>query len=214
MNLDNTFNMKSGMFTTCSGYWDNKTHSFHPADSTNVAACCARNCGNSVKYCQKFCYDNSGEGQMFHDPGMLSRCLDTCNDQRNACLDTCRLSSPYVGTRNNYIECAKGQGCIGTGPLALPTPECVGKNKDAIMTCCRKTCTPHKDLDCQKHCDFLQETSINPDKMGVPRVTKQTLREISGELRTHPDNTWAYVLGAVILSFILITGWLLLHRKK
>ncbi len=129
--------------------------------------CCSQGCVEPVKYCQEYCRTHSV------DP---VNCQQTCIDQKNICLDTCKLSSPQVGPRNDYVQCCFDQGCRGLGDI--PDPECVKKNKQTIFDCCRQSCIPTKDLDCQKHCEFMQNITIDPNAIGIPLVTQQVLNSV------------------------------------
>lgn len=204
------FNLRSGMFPTCSGYWDEQSGQFRRSDSTQLAKCCVDDCVAPVQYCKEFCRQQHGPGQPNDSPDLLRNCLETCNDEREACLATCRLSSPYVGLDNNYIQCANRFGCKGL--RELPDAKCVEENKDRIFQCCRDTCIPTRDLDCQAHCEFLQTITIDPTKIGIPKTSDQSLRAVSRKFKVYPDNTWFYILLAVVVSVAIIIVWLLRQR--
>jgi len=206
------FTLKTGMFVTCSGEWDEKTQQYKSADSTQIAKCCLDQCKAPVKFCRKYCYDNNKPGEEFNSPILMQRCLETCQDERNLCIDTCRLISPYAGGNNDYVQCATNFGCRGLNDL--PDPECVKKNKNAIFQCCRQTCIPTKNVDCQQHCEFLQKEIINPDDVGIPSLNNKTLRELNSKFKTYPDNTPTWILGAVILSIIVVVLWIFFSTRK
>lgn len=210
MNSDvlDTFNLKSGMFATCSGIWDEKTQKYKLADSTEMAICCTQNCIHPIKYCQQYCYNNID----VTDPKILSRCLGICNDMRQMCMDTCRVSSPYIGVDNNYILCANKYGCEGI--KELPNVDCVKKHKESIFECCRKSCIPNRDLDCQKHCEFLQKVTLDPRKIGIPKTSKNTLNMLASRFKIYPDNTWLYISIGIIISIIMIIFWINIRKQK
>jgi len=205
------FSMKTGMFATCSGVWDESTKKYRSSDSTEVVQCCNKKCIEPVKFCHDYC--NKEIAKL--GPKKLSSCLLTCNDQRNICLDTCSLSSPYMGVNNNYNLCAKAQGCEVSNELQnLQNIDCVRKHKDVIFDCCRRTCLPQKDLDCQKHCEFLQKVTLDPSKIGVPKVSQQKLKALSQSYKTYHENTSIYILVGVVISIIVIAIWLFWQKRK
>jgi hypothetical protein len=210
-NDENSFRLKTGMFTTCSGIWNETTRKYNVTESTDVVQCCSEQCIQPVKRCYKYCRENTASGQEFNAPNKLARCMEICDDKRNLCLDTCSLSSPYVGMSNNYLQCAGQYDCKGIGNL--PDKDCVGKHKDEIFECCRRTCIPAKDLDCQKHCEYIQSVIMNPGITDVPDK-RPALSTLKSRFKLYPDNTWAYILGGLALGIIVIIIWLFVTKRK
>lgn len=209
MNDNVSFVLKSGMFATCSGIWDDRLQQYRNATSTEIADCCSQQCIKPVKFCRKYCMDNLV--QEFDNKVLLDKCLKTCEDVRNICLGTCSLSSPHVGMNNNYFQCAYEFGCRGVGNY--PDRECVIKNKDEIFNCCRKTCLPTKDIDCQQHCEYIQSAIIDPEKTtGVP-LSQKTLNNLSNNFKMYPDDTWLYILVGISVSIILIFLWFFVTKR-
>ena len=211
-NDDNSFILKTGMFATCSGIWDKATQKYRVANSTEVLQCCSDKCIQSSKWCYKHCKEEiTTPGQKFNDPNKLDKCMERCDDKRNLCLDICKLSSPYVGMDNNYVQCTKQYGCTGVGNI--PDKDCVSKHKDEIFDCCRQTCIPAKDLDCQQHCEYSQSVTLNPSITGV--TDKQfTLSTIKSRFKLYPDNTLAYILGGLVSGIIVIIIWLFVTQRN
>lgn len=199
MSTANDFNLESSMFSTCSGKWDKKTKSFHPANATEIFKCCLENCQESLKFCHQYCEDNQGTGKKFYTPELLSRCLGSCDIQRKECLETCRLSAPNVGTNNSYILCANEYGCEGID--GVPIPECARKKKEQLFRCCRDKCTQLSNLDCNSHCKFLESIALNRHTIGLPKIGRQTLSELVNDFPPpRSDCTKIYVIAAVIGS--------------
>ncbi len=211
MKDDSSFVLKSGMFATCSGTWDEKSQTYRDSDSTEVMKCCVANCIKPVKFCYKYCHDNHGPGQEFDSPIKLDRCMETCGDERDMCLDTCSLSSPHVGMKNNYLQCAL-QHCEG-GIGNYPSKECIEKHKDKLFECCRRSCIPTHNLDCQKHCEYIQSIMVRTDTTGVPQQIP-TLNTLTSKFKSYSDHTHLYIIGGVILSMVVIIAWLIISRKN
>lgn len=205
-----SFALKTGMSVTCSGIWNSKSQKYESSDSTQIAKCCLDECKHSINFCRKYCHDNNKHGQEFESPILMKSCLNKCEAKRESCIDTCRLITPYVGVNNNYIQCANKFGCRGLNDL--PDPECVKKNKESIFKCCRHTCIPMKDLDCQSHCEFLQSVTIDADKVGIPKLNKHTLRKLKRKYKIYKDSSQIWIFGSVVLSAIVIGIWIFFNN--
>lgn len=206
--MSNNDNLNTGMFATCSKVWNKTTQKYDASDSTDVFKCCSKQCIKPVKWCYDYCNKNI---ILDGDFSILGRCMETCDHEKNLCLDTCKLSSPYVGMGNNYYECSKKYDCIGIGNL--PDKNCVKKYKDDIFECCRRTCIPTQDLDCQKHCEYIQSISLNPSIDGIPDK-RPALSTLKSRIKKYPNNTWIYILGGLVFGIIVIIIWLLVYKRK
>lgn len=196
------------MFTTCAGVWDKDTQIWNDVDVTDVAKCCTKECMNQVATCYDYCNEHKGAYQTYNTPMLLYRCMKTCEDQRNICLDTCSLSSKHVGRNNNYIDCANMKGCTGLG---IPNVECLLKNKQDIFNCCTMSCIPSEYLDCEKNCKYLESVYLNPlQELEFPVDSRAIIS-------TYTKNEFkqSYILfgfiGILIFSVIII--FLCLKRK-
>lgn len=199
---DSFFNLTTGMFPTCAGYWDEKTQRYMPADNTQIAKCCIENCKNSLTFCHDYCIENEGIGKKYYNPTLFSRCLTSCNYHRDFCFQTCRLTSSNVGINNDYLKCAAKYGCEGKN--GIDDPDCVRKHKDEIYKCCRNNCVPTRYVDCDENCKFLEQVTINPRKLGIPKLSSETLHELVTDFPSPQEQcTWVYVVGAVIVSFLI-----------
>lgn len=200
-NKDNFFDLESGMFTTCSKIWDKEKRKYSIADSTDIHQCCSKQCIKPFELCYKYCNQNTAPGQEFNSPYMLDRCIDTCIERKKLCLDVCVLSSNYVSMDNNYFKCSENYDCLGIGNL--PDKDCVNKHKDEIFKCCRKSCIPTKDLNCQKYCEYMQNSVLNPKTSNtVPK--NENLHQIKSRFKIYPDNTLNYIMGGVVSGIIFI----------
>jgi len=191
------FDLRSGMFATCSGYWDEK-NKFHLLDSTEMAECCFKGCAEPVKYCLQYCKTHNK-----NDPLLTNKCFQMCNDQKNICFDTCKLNSSNDST-NYYMQCCYDHGCKSLDDT--PDADCVRKNKEKIFECCRHNCIPTRNLDCQKHCEFLQDITLNPENREFPSVQNLDSEFIPFRIT---KNIWIYIIAGLLLSFLVI---LFLHK--
>lgn len=150
---------RSGMFPICSGYWD-ENDMFHPSTVTELTKCCINNCSDRLKYCNNLCtkYKKNSE---YYD-----RCKFTCYIQNRDCIETCRLSSPYVYPENTYTKCATKYGC--KSEQDENNIKCINDKKQEIYNCCLDNCIPAHNLDCNENCTFLQDLTIDLDTSESP----------------------------------------------
>jgi hypothetical protein len=201
-------NLKPGMFTTCSLIWDEKQEKYRSATSTEVADCCVKNCVSNVEKCEKYTKTHLSK----LGPDILYRGLTTCHDLRGICLDTCKQSSDLVNTNNPYVKCAHKNGCPGV----FQDPKCIIKHKKKIFECCRKTCIPTKDLDCQQYCNFMESVSSDHSKIGkyfkVPSIPI-----LIKDYRHKKNNSWKYILissGIALFLIILVVLIRVIIQKR
>jgi hypothetical protein len=210
MNGDSTFVLKSGMFSTCSGVWDEKTKTYDKADVTDVSKCCIKQCIEPVNFCYNYCKDNAGLEKIFNSPEKLDRCFKTCSKQRFICLGTCSLNSHDV---DNYLKCSQELGCKG-GAGNYPSKDCIAKNRESIYQCCRKSCIPKHDLNCERNCKFFESIMLQTDDMaGIPLLQEESRSSITNTFKTYPDKTLVYILTGIFFSLIIILIWFLTKRK-
>jgi hypothetical protein len=190
---------RTSMFITCQNEWDEKTQTLHELDLTEMHHCCVEHCLKPVNFCYNYCKDHQGQKDKYNTPMLQYRCLQTCEDQRNMCLDTCSLiNTQYFGADNHYIKCSNESGCDSNDV------DCIINNKSSILNCCKEMCPP-KDVDCEKNCKYLETFYLNP-----PPSLIETKND---------DNYWnnTRITSVLILSFILIFLFILilkLSKKK
>lgn len=182
MNQDFSKKLKIGMLSPCSVVLhkdnNNNNKKLIYSDVTDLTKCCLKSCIEPVKFCHLNCSKIHSK-----NPEILKRCLLTCNNQRQLCIDNCRITTPDIGPDNLYINCSKKASCIGVNNF--PDIDCVKKNKLKIFNCCRDNCIPKHNLNCQKHCEFLQKVTIDPSTVGIPKFSDKLLENISE--KNHPD---------------------------
>ena len=198
--------LQDGMLTTCSLIWNKDKQDFEFTDSTQMAKCCIKSCVKPVE----FCYKNCGK---YKNRDNIERCFLTCNKQRQLCMDNCIINVPHVGKGNNYIKCATEKGCMGLNEF--PDIDCVKKNRSYIFKCCRKSCIPRKNLDCQKHCEFLEKVTINPSQLGIPRISTEKLQDmISEQIKDKNKNVKRKIKFPIYTLFIILCLLIILINMR
>ena len=185
------------MFITCQNEWDEKTQTLHELDLTEMHQCCVEHCLKPVNFCYNYCKDHQGPKDQYNTPMLQYRCLQTCEDQRNMCLDTCSLiNTKYFGSDNNYIRCCKESGCESNDV------DCIINNKSSIFNCCKEMCSS-KDVDCEKNCKYLENLYLNPPPSLI-------------QSEENNDNYWnnSRIASVLILIFILIFLFILIFKLK
>jgi hypothetical protein len=191
--------IKAGMFSPCSGTLDPITHKYKLTDITELYKCCSRKCLEPENFCLNFCYKNHGIDKEFDTPLKLARCLRTCSDMKKLCLETCSMSSDHTGPDNNFLKCAKNYGCYDG---YKPDRECLEKNKHDIFNCCRKTCIPLKNLNCQKHCEFNRDVLYKIDEFKESSNPTELKNLYNGNRRKKSDILFWIVIIIVIIIFL------------
>ena len=144
---DNNFYNNTGMFTSCKKYYDKDTDKMKDATTTEVFKCCLEKCKPPVEYCKKFCLTKTKE-----HVNPISTCLNKCLIHEKFCTENCKLSSEYtLPMKNLYKKCLQNI-CKNND-----YKECIKNNKDKIMKCCINNCTPEKNLNCGKFCNYFQD---------------------------------------------------------
>ena len=98
------YDLDSGPFGLCTGYWDKNNNIFRKFGSTDMYKCCLKSCIPNIEECYKLC-NNVNKGS-------VSRCNKICEDIEESCSDFCRLSSPgFWGMDSPIYEGIKKFGC-------------------------------------------------------------------------------------------------------
>lgn len=173
------------MFVTCQSEFDQKTNSWNESEMTDMHKCCIEHCLKPVKFCYNYCKDHQGPKDKYNTPMLKYRCLQTCEDQRNMCVDTCSLiNTRFFGEDNQYIKCSNESGCEDINT------DCIFNKKDDIFKCCRQTCVTSKDIDCEKYCKYLETFYLNPP----PSLIEPDIYNY--------DNSWSDSKISLFLAFV------------
>lgn len=147
-----SYSLRTSIFTTCGGTWDQESNSYKQADISAIAQCCLDQCSEPVQFCLEYCKNNSQPGGLYDTPDKIRTCEDTCTTYENLCNNICKLSSPQFTDQSTYLNCVEWNGCMNQN--GKPDQECLQANKDTIHKCCLHNCVPTQDIDCNKYCDF------------------------------------------------------------
>ena len=134
----------AGKFGLCRGVWDEEQKRFLPATETDTMWCCLNVCKTSADTCLQACMKNYGpdtENGNFKD---YSDCRNNCGLIILSCENNCALSGPDIWRGNSpIIDCVKDKGC---GSYPNYDTDCIKKNKDDLIRCCRKGCIPSSQI--------------------------------------------------------------------
>lgn len=214
MSLPNhKYNLRSGPFGLCSGYWDNNSHIFRRADQTEEGDCCLRTCKPFIDQCVKTCPRGSTDS-------IRKRCYLACNNMKEICESNCMLSSELWGANNPIFEGTSKYGC-GNGFEQSIDIDCVINNKDDIIKFCGKQCTPTSGIDCQEHCEYSYDMIINkgenplniiiPDDKGDDKGINKGVNK--GTQVVGKNNGVLYVLYVYLISVVLLGVYILISSQ-
>jgi|TARA_B110000114_G_scaffold124707_1_gene130699 hypothetical protein len=146
MNSNRYFYENPGIYTSCKTKYNKEKDKMVDSTITDVFDCCLKNCEPTVKFCKYYCHTNKNH---IHP---LKYCLNNCDIHNKFCKQTCELSSKYTLTNSNiYYKCTE-QYCDNMKDIK----KCINKNKDKLKKCCMTNCTPQKNLNCNKYCDYFE----------------------------------------------------------
>lgn len=199
--VNHRYNLRSGPFGLCSGYWDEKSQLFRRADETEQGDCCVKTCKPFVDACANMCPKAAPEYQ--------GLCYKTCDDIVTTCGDFCKLSSPVWGANNPILKGTKEKGC-GDGIYEPLNIECIKKNQNDIINICRHDCTTTSKLDCEQHCDYSY--GIISDKKADPLYFEKKIEDLKSmsikRTRDDGDNV-QYIVYALAIVGIVFGIWIL-----
>jgi hypothetical protein len=191
------YNLRSGPFGLCSGYWDADAHVFRRANKTEEGDCCLLTAKPLVDKCVELCAKA--------EPRYQKLCYESCTDIRETTKANCQLSSADWGTDNPIYKGTKASGC-GDSIYKLLDMECVRQNKYKILDVCRYECLPSDKLDCDQHCRYSYK--MISDEKNNPLYFKQSHKSL------HVKRTKGYhnnVLYGLAIAGILFGLWILVR---
>ena len=131
----------------CRGIWDENLQKFIDSNSLQVRKCCLDMCKNHIDYCFDTC------NQTYHDDfWQNTRCKDKCSQLEKGCKEGCMII--YSEGLKITNDCSENHGC------GYFDKECIEKNKDNIIDCCKNNCILNCDTNlCHDFYDnFLENT--------------------------------------------------------
>ena len=160
----NNVTLNPGMFSTCSVHFDKYKNSLDYTDITEISNCCNNKCSKPYKFCHEYCINNYGGNKEVENPELINRCIGRCKYNKNLCYNTCSIINTETDfyLYNNYVDCATKNNCIEYSSR-IQNKDCLRKNKEQILHCCRNSCIPTSMLDCDKQCEYLHRKVLNSD---------------------------------------------------
>lgn len=208
-----SYNLSSGPFGLCAGYWDEKDQIFRTATKTEEGECCINGCKPFVKECRELCKKSS-------TPDILETCYNTCDDVQKLCQDNCQLSSKLWGANNPIYKATKKFGC-GNGFETPVNKTCAIQHKDEILRDCAQNCITMPTLNCKEHCEYsfglISGEEKNP--LDIGKDTMITKKSIQNKLTLLNDNDtryncMLYVVYAFALSVIIFGLYIMFRVYK
>lgn len=202
------YSLRNGIYTTCSGRWIPESDSYRAATVSEIAECCLDECKKPVKFCIDYCKNNSGPNKVYDTQKKVDDCISTCQTYERLCNDICQLSSPYFNEDSYYLDCAEIKGCLNS--KRQTNSECIRKNADEILHCCKDSCIPTQDLDCDSYCEFSHNIAMNKDKLLQSKVNAPKLIESSQK----PRFFWFIIFGIIFGIIVLYIVYRLLKNRQ
>ena len=140
-----TYDLQAKDLSYCDVYWSKEKQQFMKNDPYDEAECCMSTCKDMINSC----YSNSGADE---------KCSLAVLDCENHCN---KAIQPEF---SKMTDCVASNNC-GTFPI-LDT-ECLKKNKDSIILCCKENLS-------QKSCDILYKKVLAGDKTSLWPINEQT----------------------------------------
>ena len=134
----------SGMFPQCLGYYDEASGKYIKNSGTEMYECCLNSIEEVNKFCNNYCE------QFNTDKYKYQACKRACVWHHNLITDYCSLTTPLEQIDNIFATCTYESGCGNS----YMDSNCITKNKDAIKTCCLKTCNENLNIDCENYCNY------------------------------------------------------------
>jgi hypothetical protein len=186
------YDLESGPFTMCTGYWDKNNDTFRKFQSTDTYKCCLTTCFPDVEECNKLCTNIK--------KGSVSTCNKICENVKKACYNYCQLSTPnYWGMNDPIYEGIKTLGC-GEPYYNIIDKKCLEINKDKIINMCKYKCIPTISIGCENHCKYMYNYLINYDTEYKSILDDSLLTKTL----VNNDKYIKYILYAIFISFILV----------
>jgi hypothetical protein len=216
------------IFASCSTRSDENTGYLIRASSSEIFECCVGKCKPKHDYCVGACKKYLDDSRnRFTNKEKMGRCIANCRIMDTLCTQECRGLAPGFNIDNSYYDCAVKNGCP-RGLGQIPDKNCVKKNKDIILNCCRSRCTPTNVIDCQEHCETLEQTIVDPQSLGMfdnmypytRALDNQPLQNIQTEKgeKKALGSIYSYIGVAVgassIIALCLITSLYMYHKKR
>jgi hypothetical protein len=198
------YNLDSGPFGLCSGYWDEKTNSFKKSGSTDTYKCCLSSCIPNIEECNKLCNSVT--------KGSTTRCNKICKDIEQSCNDYCELATPrFWGMDDPMYDIIKDFGC-GSNYYDTIDIKCMERNKDKIISICNKNCIPTISIGCKNHCKYMYDLLTKSLNLKIKKTSQAEYKSFI-ENNNNNSNYVSYILYSILIVFILVAFYYIFKQK-
>jgi hypothetical protein len=197
------YNLDSGPFGLCSGYWDEKTNSFKKSGSTDTYKCCLSSCIPNIEECNKLCNSVT--------KGSTTRCNKICKDIEQSCNDYCELATPrFWGMDDPMYDIIKDFGC-GSNYYDTIDIKCMERNKDKIISICNKNCIPTISIGCKNHCKYMYDLLTKSLNLKIKKTSQAEYKSFIEN--NNNSNYVSYILYSILIVFILVAFYYIFKQK-
>lgn len=180
---------KSNIFSICQATWDVDRKKFYGMNKADELKCCFDRCDEPIKTCNKFCEDT------YKNVDDKQACNVICRKQKVLCEDNCKAYLDWE--QNPLVNCAKKSECFESNFTF--NSECVSKNRDRLVSCCKNSCIQSDDYDCNDLCEFSADVLQNLETL----VFKKPVNAIGN---TKPQKHMGkFIILIIIAIFITIS---------
>ena len=181
----------------CMGIWDANRKKFFDTNSVNVIDCCIELCRRHIDYCYDQCEKKYGVNGETPDSFQNTRCYKQCGILTNTCKSGC-LENKSTGLEivKNCSESCKEDA------------ECLERNKDTIISCCKKNCISNQSTDCtEDNCNLFFDHYSDSKKFPLSKMEdKHKLTKGDGNRRD------SKVILYVILCFVFLLSLFMAYK--
>jgi hypothetical protein len=221
INSYNNFN--NGMYSLCSSFLNKETGQYIEESEISKTKCCLGVNKKQVDICRDECYTRYGIHSENPNSEKYRLCYTSCENTAIFADVVCRRTSELWGEKNPFIICAKQTGCIDKYDKTIIDPECVKKNKNNLIKCCRQNCTPTTSIDCDEHCDVSFSAVYNRKRFNPlwentykmkpnPEQRLKNIQNYSSPEKKSLSILW-YIFGIIIIVFLFFTLFFIKIKK-
>lgn len=184
--MSDIYSIGASRLAFCKAVWNPKTKKYENDNSMNTIQCCMNKCDDYLS----FCYEQCGNNQ---------DCVQRCDELSSNCANTCiDYDSEGIGI---ISECAVNEGCSSYPTL---NKECMMKNRDKIIKCCKEGCIPTMTVDCGEQCqDFFYNLTHGIEK-NLQKIKSDLTLGIQKK-KSKDKNITNLLFFIIVLSLFIVT---------
>jgi hypothetical protein len=189
---------KSNIFSICQATWDTNRKKFYGMNKADELKCCFDRCDEPIKNCKKFC-----ENTLKNDEDKQA-CNVICVKQKVLCEDNCKAYLDWE--QNPLVICAKKSKCFKDNFTF--DSDCVGKNRENLINCCKNSCIQSDDYDCNDLCEFSTDILQSLETRVFKKTDKTTMNSLN------PQKYKRKFIVIIIIAIIFIAIFLFKKLTK